>query len=89
MYRVAVEALLGLRMDGGALTIDPCIPADWSGYHLTYRYFSASYEIQVENPHGVNHGVHAVTLDGAPLPDGRIIRYDDGRVHHVHVEMGP
>jgi cellobiose phosphorylase len=88
MYRVTVEALLGLHMDSAALTLDPCIPADWPSYRITYRYFSASYEIQVDNPHGVNHGVRSVTLDGEPVPDGRIIRADDGRVHQVHVELG-
>ena len=88
MYRTAIESLLGLHMDGGALTIDPCLPADWGWYRIVYRYFSASYEIQVNNPHGVNRGVRAITLDGEPLPDGRIIRRDDGRIHQVYVEMG-
>ena len=88
MYRVTVESLLGLHMDGGALTIDPCIPADWSGYRITYQYFSASYEIQVDNPHGVTRGVQAITLDDELLPDRRITRHDDGRIHHVHVILG-
>jgi len=37
MYRLGLEAILGLRRVGEALHIDPCIPRDWSGYELTYR----------------------------------------------------
>jgi hypothetical protein len=55
---------------------------------MTYRYFSASYEIHVTNPHGVTSGVVAVTLDGEVVPDGQITRHDDGQVHLVTVEMG-
>ncbi|MHB1460248.1 MAG: GH36-type glycosyl hydrolase domain-containing protein [Armatimonadota bacterium] len=88
MYRVSVEALLGLTLHGDVFTITPCIPVDWREYRMTYRYFSASYEIHVTNPHGVNTGVVTVTLDGEVVPDGQITRHDDGQVHQVTVEMG-
>ena len=51
MYRFIVESLLGLRLEtqpGGArLTISPCLPAEWSGYTLQYRYGDTPYLIEI------------------------------------------
>jgi cyclic beta-1,2-glucan synthetase len=89
MYRVAMEGLLGLHLDGGALFVDPCIPRHWPGFTVTNRFFSTTYAITVENPEGVSRGVAAVWLDGEPLPDKMIRRVDDGAVHEVRVLLGP
>jgi cyclic beta-1,2-glucan synthetase len=89
MYRVAMENLLGLRLYGGDLFVDPCISRLWPGFTVTNHFFSTTYEIAVENPEGVNRGVVAVWLDGEPLPDRRIRRVDDGVTHQVRVLLGP
>src|SRR3546814_14885246 len=34
MYRLVVESLLGLRLDGNTLRLSPCIPPHWPGYRL-------------------------------------------------------
>ena len=67
LYRVALEAILGFRRAGDRLTLDPCIPGDWPGFEMTYRHRTATYRIVVDNPHGVERGIRAVTLDGSPL----------------------
>jgi len=88
MYRLGLEAILGLRRVGKTLQINPCIPKDWSGYELTYRDGKTLYQIRVENPEGINRGVKRVTLDGEVLPERAIPLLDDGRQHQVHVQMG-
>jgi len=88
MYRLGMEAILGLRRVGKALQINPCIPKDWPGYELTYRYGETRYQIRVENSEGINRGVKQVTLDGEVLPEGEIPLLDDGRGHEVRVLMG-
>lgn len=88
MYRLGLEAILGLRRVGKWLRIDPCIPRDWSGYELAYRDGETRYQIYVENPDGVNRGVRQVTQDGEILPGGVIPLLGDGREHKVHVQMG-
>jgi cyclic beta-1,2-glucan synthetase len=88
MYRLGLEAILGLRRVGEALRIDPRIPKDWSSYELTYRDGETSYQILVENLDGVNRGVKQVTLDGEPLSGRDIPLQGDGRRHRVHVLMG-
>ncbi|MEE8390945.1 MAG: hypothetical protein V3S14_09155, partial [Anaerolineae bacterium] len=67
MVRLGLEAILGLRREGQVLRINPCIPIDWPGYELTYRYGKTCYQIRVENPDGVNQGVKQVTMDGDVL----------------------
>jgi cyclic beta-1,2-glucan synthetase len=85
MYRLGLEAMLGLRREGTALRLDPCIPKAWPGYTMTYRYGQTLYDIQVENPAGVNPGVKQVLLDDQPQPNGNIPLQDDGRHHRVKV----
>ncbi|MGE3839050.1 MAG: glucoamylase family protein [Hyphomonadaceae bacterium] len=90
-YRVAVEAVLGLRKQGDQLVIDPCIPKHWPAFNVSLRHGSSTYEITVDNPARVSRGVRAVELDGARVPDktGLVALVDDGAVHQVRVVLGP
>ncbi len=90
MYRVALERMLGFRLRGAALDLDPCIPRAWPGFEIRYRHRSTSYDIQVENPNGVSRGVVHLELDGKALPDGAasIPLADDGVPHRVRVVLG-
>jgi cyclic beta-1,2-glucan synthetase len=65
MYRVGIEALLGLTLNRGALHIDPCIPHHWPLYEAVLRTPQAEIRIVVENPDRVTRGVRVVELDGA------------------------
>jgi cyclic beta-1,2-glucan synthetase len=87
MYRLGVEAILGLRKAGDRLQIEPCIPKDWPGYRMTYRHGDTVYRIEVENPEGVSQGVETVTVDGEEVSGG-IPLVDDGERHIVCVTMG-
>ena len=51
MYRAGIEWILGVRLRGTRLYLDPCIPRAWRGFEITFRYHSSRYEIVVENPH--------------------------------------
>jgi cyclic beta-1,2-glucan synthetase len=88
MYRLGLEAILGIRRLGKALQINPCIPKSWKSYQVTYRDGDTIFQIRVENPSGVNRGVGQVTLDGKVLPGNKIPLLGDGRQHQVHVLMG-
>jgi cyclic beta-1,2-glucan synthetase len=90
MYRAGLEWILGFRLRGTTLLIDPCIPSTWRGYEIAFRHHSARYEIAIENPCGVSRGVTRVELDGAELPDAsrQIPLTDDGVTHRVRVVLG-
>jgi cyclic beta-1,2-glucan synthetase len=88
MYRLGLEAILGISRVGMALNINPCIPRHWSGFKVDYRFGTAHYKISVENPNNVNRGIQQVLLDGNPLPDNLIPLVEDGQLHEVQVVMG-
>jgi cyclic beta-1,2-glucan synthetase len=88
MYRLGVEAILGLHREGGYLRIDPCIPPEWPGFTLTYRDGETTLEIQVDNPQKVARGVAQVMLDGKDLPDKMIPLLHDGQEHTIRVILG-
>ena len=90
MYQAGVEWILGFRLRGTTLLLDPCIPRAWPRYEIDFRYHSAKYEIVVENPLGVCRGVASSELDGLALPGGAaaIPLADDGATHKVRVVLG-
>jgi len=88
MYRLGLEAILGIRRVGQALQINPCIPKSWTGYQVMYREGETTFQIRVENPSGVSRGVRQVTLDGKVLPGNEIPLLRDGNQHQAHVLMG-
>jgi cyclic beta-1,2-glucan synthetase len=90
MYRAGIEWILGFRLRGTRLYLDPCMPRAWPGFEITFRYHSSRYEIVVENPHHVARGVSSIELDGASLAGGSmsIQLADDGATHHVRVVLG-
>jgi cyclic beta-1,2-glucan synthetase len=89
MYRAGLESLLGFRVRGARLLIDPCIPRAWPGFSIAFRYRSARYDIVVENPEGVSRGVSSLELDGVPLGgSGSVALADDGRSHRLRVILG-
>ena len=76
MYRAGLESILGFRVRGEILELDPCIPKGWPGFEISFFFGSARYEISVTNPNGVSRG--------APT---RVPLVDDGVVHPVRIVL--
>ncbi|HEY8250285.1 MAG TPA: glucoamylase family protein [Burkholderiales bacterium] len=77
MYRLAVESLLGLRLEGDKLRLAPCLPASWPGFKLRYRYRDTVYRIAVvrDESGSVEHSDHVIPL------------VDDRGEHRVEVRI--
>jgi len=88
LYRVALEALLGFRLEGDTLRFEPCIPPSWPGFDMTYRHRSATYQIRVDNSARTGRGVRLVELDGQRLPNVSVPLSGDAKAHKVRVELG-
>jgi cyclic beta-1,2-glucan synthetase len=89
MYRGGIEWILGLRIRGMVLSIDPCIPRNWPSYTMEFRYHSSTYKIKVENPSSVSKGVALTELDGRILAGAaNIPLVEDGKVHQIRVVLG-
>jgi cellobiose phosphorylase len=75
MYRVWLEEVLGFRLRGDRLSIEPAIPQEWPGYEITFRYGRTEYRIEVEN---------------LGEPSRREIRLEDDRKSHtIRISTGP
>lgn len=88
MYRVWLEEVLGLRLRGTELQVDPTIPADWPGFTLRCRFLGSHYEIHVDNPDHVGHGVAWVEVDGQRQTGLAITLGEEGSNHAVVVRLG-
>jgi cyclic beta-1,2-glucan synthetase len=90
MQRAGIESILGLRLQGAFLHLDPCIPKHWRSFEMTVRYRSARYEILVENPDGAGRGVLAAELDGIAIAERplHLPLLDDGMTHRIQVRLG-
>ncbi len=88
MYRVWLEEILGFRLEGEQLQLDPVIPGWWDGFTLTYRYGEAAYSIEVQNPDHVERGVRSIEMDGRLLEDGIILLKRDPVKHRIRLVLG-
>lgn len=75
MYRLALESLLGLKLEKDHLIIAPCVPAHWDEFTIRYRYRETVYHITVQ-------------FSGGHLAQGVIPLVDDHQEHYVVVELG-
>ena len=89
MYRISIEAVLGLQRYGHELRIAPCVPSTWSRFEAEYRTPGGGrLFISYDNSRGVCRGVERLTLDGRTLPGDRVPLPDDAADHRVVVTLG-
>ena len=89
LYRAGLEAILGFHLEGKQLRLAPCIPRDWPGFSIVYRYGSSRYLIEVDNPGRGSRGIAKAQLDGVALASDPCLLplHDDGGVHRVTIEL--
>ena len=86
MYRLIVESLLGLQREGNKLRFTPCLPADWDGFNVHYRYRKTIYHIAILRAQ-TGEGEMKVTVDGVEQSEKTIPLVDDGKEHKVEVRI--
>ena len=87
MYRLIVESLLGLRREADRLRIAPCLPPEWNGFSLRYRYRETTYQIEIrriveDEADAIPAGI---TVDGVAQDRDFVLLVDDRRQHRVEV----
>jgi cellobiose phosphorylase len=86
MYRLILESLLGLRREADKLRFTPCLPTDWEGFKMHYRYRETVYHIAVlQTPAG--NGKMRVIVDGIEQLDRTIPLVDDHKEHRAEVRI--
>jgi cyclic beta-1,2-glucan synthetase len=87
MHRAGLEYILGLKIQGNELSLNPCVSSEWKKFAIHYKFGGSLYHIHVKNPQGIQRGISSITLNGkaARFP---IIMIDDGQDYHVDITMG-
>jgi cyclic beta-1,2-glucan synthetase len=87
MYRTGIETILGFKLNGNKLRIEPNIHPDWKFYKIRYIYMSAIYEIEFQKTNQQSSEKIKYLIDGYAVPEdeGGFLLTDDGRNHSVIV----
>jgi len=83
-YRLIVESLLGLRLEVNKLHVVPCLPVDWNGFTVHYRYRDTPYHIHVLQV-SAGSGKMRMLVDGVEQQGNAIPLVDDHQEHSVEV----
>ena len=87
MYRLLLETLLGVNLEGNQLRLTPSLPGTWSAFTLHYRYRQTPYHIRITRLPGAPPGGSRLFLDGQPLAGNIISLLDDHRDHSVEMQV--
>lgn len=88
MYRLIVESLLGLKLEKDRLHLEPCLPVDWEGFTVHYRYRETIYHINVKVLSGpLGESATNVSVDGVMQEDTWINLKDDHIEHSVELAV--
>jgi cellobiose phosphorylase len=81
------QFILGIKPSYKGIMMDPCIPADWKGFHVSRIFRGATFEIEVKNT-GVMKGIKSITVNGKAVAGNIIPMQPKGSVNKVEVVMG-
>jgi cellobiose phosphorylase len=88
MYRLIIESILGLRLTGGQLRIEPHVPSQWRGFKAQYRYRDTTYQLQVNRVAEELPGGMQIIENGQVLQGNMIELRDDRQPHQVEIKLG-
>ncbi|MCE9613439.1 MAG: hypothetical protein K8T26_04135 [Lentisphaerae bacterium] len=87
MYRLLMESLLGLNLEGDRLRVEPRLPGAWTTCKVHYRYRQTVYHITLTRVASAATEPLAHALDGQPLPGPAIPLLDDRQEHGVEIQV--
>jgi cyclic beta-1,2-glucan synthetase len=87
MYRLLVEILLGIKLEGDRLRSVPRLPKHWPSCKIRYRYRETIYQINISRVANGASGSNQIILDGEEVADGVIPLVDDQREHLIEMRL--
>jgi len=86
-YYTISQYILGIQPSYKGIIVDPCIPTSWKGYKVSRKFRGTTYNIDVQNPNGVNKGVKSITVNGKAV-EGNLIPLMPKGEYQVVVVLG-
>jgi cellobiose phosphorylase len=87
MYRLLIETLLGVNLEGDQLRLTPRLPKSWTTYKIHYRYRQTIYHITITRLVADWADASQLFLDGKELAAETIPLVDDRREHSVELKV--
>ena len=86
LYRLMLETLLGVTLEGGKLHSNLACPSEWDRFTLDYRYGETTYHITVLRVGGMSKA--GIAIDGVDQSNNFVSLVDDRVSHAVEVRIG-
>jgi cellobiose phosphorylase len=87
MYRLLIETLLGVNLEGEQLRLAPRLPSAWTTCKVHYRYRNTVYHITIVRLPAHAPAVNLLSLDGQALSGTTVPLRDDHREHFVEMKI--
>jgi cellobiose phosphorylase len=87
MYRLLIETLLGVNLEGDQLRLTPRLPKSWTTYKIHYRYRQTVYHITISRLATDAAESNQLFLDGEELAVKTVPLADDRREHFVELKV--
>jgi cellobiose phosphorylase len=87
MYRLLIETLLGVNLEGDQLRLTPRLPKSWTTCKIHYRYRQTVYHIAVTRLVADGADANQLFLDAKELAGPTIPLVDDRREHFVEFKV--
>jgi len=87
MYRLLIETLLGVNLEGDRLRLTPRLPKAWDTVLVHYRHRQTHYHIRITRLAAATQDGSWLSLDGQPLAGDLIPLLDDRREHSVEMKV--
>ena len=87
LYRAGIESILGLKIKGKELIIDPHISKEWKEYWVRYRYLESIYNIKVKNQNEKTNAISKIYINGKETENKSIYLDGSGKIFDVIIEM--
>ena len=75
-YKTGVENILGFRLNGDQLTLDPRVPSEWSTFTIKYKYGNSLYIIKYDR---------STTQSPSHSATQSLTLVDDGQTHEINI----
>jgi cellobiose phosphorylase len=85
VYGVVLESVLGIKVRGDKLFMDPSVPKSWPGFTVTIKHHKSTYVINVIRQR--HNKTRELSLDGHSVSRDYVPLENDGRLHRVQLKM--
>jgi len=87
MYRLLVETLLGVNLEGEQMRLTPLLPKAWDSFKIHYRFRRTTYHITVTRLAAESSDTARLSLDGNALEGVTVPLRDDCQEHAVELKV--